>query len=116
MTTKDKYQDEGSFDVGGLTNQPNSSFHYYPSGWCIFSDGASSEVLGKAFVELEIDSKLVVLAISSINAVLWDLRNRWLDSMHLIRNMNFVVSHILREGNYCVDKMTNQRSNFNLVG
>jgi len=31
--------------------------------------------------------------------------------MHLIRNMNFIISHILREWNHCADKMTKSRFN-----
>jgi len=45
-------------------------------------------------LQLEADSKLVILAISFINTVPWNLRN---SCMHLIRNMNFIISHILRE-------------------
>jgi len=56
---------------------------------------------------LKTNSKLVILVFSSINTVPWDLRNHWLEYMHLIRNMNFIVFHILKERNHFADKMAN---------
>jgi len=35
------------------------------------------------------------------------IRNRWINCLESIRNMNFLVSHIYREGNSCAHGLTN---------
>lgn len=37
----------------------------------------------------------------------WSLRNRWINYMEATRNMNFMMSHIYRENNVCVDALAN---------
>lgn len=56
---------------------------------------------------LELDSTLVVNAFKNKSMVPWHLRNRWLNCRCLIRNMNFLVSHIFRERNQCADTLAN---------
>jgi len=56
---------------------------------------------------LELDSSLLVNAFKSNSMVPWYLRNRWFNFLCLIMNMNFIVSHIFREGNQCVDSLAN---------
>ncbi|XP_045791752.1 uncharacterized protein LOC123886479 [Trifolium pratense] len=58
-------------------------------------------------VWLETDSTLVVLAFKSASLVPWKIRNRWNNCMHNITNMNFMISHIYREGNNCADALAN---------
>jgi ribonuclease HI len=54
---------------------------------------------------LETDSVLVTLAFKSIKIVPWQLRNRWLNCLHLCNSMSFFVTHVFREGNHCADKL-----------
>ncbi|CAJ2646936.1 unnamed protein product [Trifolium pratense] len=56
---------------------------------------------------LETDSTLVVKAFKSSSLVPWALRNRWLNCLLLTQSMNFVVSHVFREGNFCADSLAN---------
>jgi ribonuclease HI len=56
---------------------------------------------------LETDSKLVVMAFSNDAIVPWNLSNRWFNCKKLISSMNFVVSHVYREGNQCADSLSN---------
>ncbi|MCH91676.1 glycerol-3-phosphate dehydrogenase [Trifolium medium] len=56
---------------------------------------------------LESDSILVVKAFSSSVLVPWALNNRWRNCRKLSSSMNFVVSHVYREGNQCVDGLAN---------
>ena len=56
---------------------------------------------------LETDSKLVSLAFHTISIVPWMLRTRWLNCLGIIRNMNFLVTHIFREGNSCANGLAN---------
>jgi len=56
---------------------------------------------------LEVDSALVVNAFKNQSLVPWRLRNRWNNCMHIISNMNFLVSHVYREENCCVDALVN---------
>ncbi|XP_045806456.1 uncharacterized protein LOC123899387 [Trifolium pratense] len=56
-------------------------------------------------VWLETDSTLVVLAFKSASLVPWKIRNRWNNCMYNITNMNFMISHIYREGNNCADAL-----------
>lgn len=54
---------------------------------------------------LECDSSLVMSAFKSPNIVPWKLRNRWENCLHVIKGMNFIYSHIYREGNTCENKL-----------
>lgn len=54
---------------------------------------------------IESDSKLANLAVKSPNIVPWQLKNRWLNCVHLMSNMNCMITHIYREGNHCADKL-----------
>jgi ribonuclease HI len=54
---------------------------------------------------VETDSVLVTLAFKSPSMVPWFLRNRWLNCLHLSSNMNFILSHIFREGNSLADSL-----------
>lgn len=56
---------------------------------------------------LETDSQLVLLAFKKKTHVSWELRNRWINCLELIKNMNFFVTHIYREGNSCADGLAN---------
>jgi ribonuclease HI len=56
---------------------------------------------------LETDSTLVVMAFKSSALVPWDLGNRWLNCIRITNNMNFVVTHVYREGNQCADRLAN---------
>ncbi|XP_024632555.1 uncharacterized protein [Medicago truncatula] len=56
---------------------------------------------------LESDSALVVNAFKNISQVPWKLRNRWENCILATRNMNFIVSHVFREGNECADMLAN---------
>jgi len=49
----------------------------------------------------------VVLAFKSQGLVPWKLRNRWKNCLLVISQMNFLVSHIYREGNACADALAN---------
>ncbi|KEH20501.1 hypothetical protein MTR_8g479410 [Medicago truncatula] len=37
----------------------------------------------------------------------WKLRNRWNNCLHIVRGMNFLVTHVFREGNCCADALAN---------
>jgi ribonuclease HI len=54
---------------------------------------------------LETDSVMVTLAYKSPAMVPWMLRNRWFNCMHLLKDMNFILSHIYREGNALADRL-----------
>jgi hypothetical protein len=57
---------------------------------------------------LESNSTLVVKNFfSSSTLVPWILGNRWLNCLKLTRNINFVVSHVFRQGNQCADGLAN---------
>lgn len=56
---------------------------------------------------IESDSKLVTLAIKSPQIVPWQIKNRWLNCLTLLQSMNFLLTHIYREGNHCADKLAN---------
>ena len=56
---------------------------------------------------LESDSSMVVLAFKNVFVVPWTLRNRWFNCTKLTSQMNFVVTHIFREGNQCADRLAN---------
>jgi len=56
---------------------------------------------------IETDSALVVMAANSSDQVPWELRNRWLNVMTNLNTMNYLVSHIFREGNQIADLLAN---------
>lgn len=56
---------------------------------------------------IETDSSLVVLAFKSSAIIPCNVRNRWENCKLLTNNMNFLVTHIYREGNQSADKLAN---------
>ena len=54
---------------------------------------------------LEADLELVIKAFKNVSLVRWKLRNRWLNCAQLISRMNFLATHIYREGNECADSL-----------
>jgi hypothetical protein len=50
-------------------------------------------------------SQLVTTAFKNHGLVPWSLRSMWLNYIELIKNMRFIISHIFREDNRCVDKI-----------
>jgi len=56
---------------------------------------------------LECDSALVINAIKNLSIVLWRFRNRWENCLHITRSMNFIATHVFREGNTCADVLAN---------
>jgi len=37
----------------------------------------------------------------------WNVRNRWDNYVAITRQMNFIVTHVFREGNCCADRLAN---------
>jgi ribonuclease HI len=57
---------------------------------------------------IESDSSSVVAAFhNQTKSVAWSLRNRWQNALYMTTQMNFMVSHIYREGNQVADLMAN---------
>ena len=44
--------------------------------------------------------------------IAWPLRNRWQNALWMIGQMNFIVSHIHREGNRAADLIANSGLNY----
>jgi ribonuclease HI len=64
---------------------------------------------------LETDSMLVVNAFKNpAVGVAWPLRNRWRNALTKSTQMNFLVTHIFREGNKVADLFANFGLNVNL--
>ncbi|KAK2404238.1 hypothetical protein QL285_053601 [Trifolium repens] len=53
------------------------------------------------------DSKLAVSAFKKSSIIPWQLKNRWLNCMCKIKNIQVIVSHVYREGNYVADMLAN---------
>jgi len=47
------------------------------------------------------------LSLESLKIVPWHLSNIWQNCTILLRSMNFIVTHIFREENHCVDDLDN---------
>jgi len=54
---------------------------------------------------LECDYALVINAIKNKNLVPWKVRNWWENCMNITTSMNFLATHVFREGNVCVDQL-----------
>ena len=54
---------------------------------------------------IETDSALVVLASKNLGLIPCVLRNRWKNCLILLQQMNYVITHIFREGNNFADKL-----------
>jgi ribonuclease HI len=64
---------------------------------------------------LETDSMLVVNAFKNHDVgVAWPLRNRWKNALIKTRQMNFLVTHVFREGNKVADLVANFGLNVSL--
>jgi ribonuclease HI len=59
------------------------------------------------YLWLESDYVLVIKAFNNHSLVPWNLRNRWNNCMLKLRNMNFLATHVYREGNHCADTLAN---------
>lgn len=57
---------------------------------------------------IESDSTLVVMAFNKMSMIPCSLRNKWINCRKLLCGMNFVVTHIYREGNRCADKLASK--------
>jgi ribonuclease HI len=60
---------------------------------------------------LEADSELVIKAFKNPSIVPWSLKNRWMNCLLLTSKMNFMATHIYREGNQCADTLANYGHN-----
>jgi len=58
-------------------------------------------------VRLECDFALVCDAFIAMTNVPWMLHNRWNICFNYCEKIRFRITHIFREGNVCVDKLTN---------
>jgi ribonuclease HI len=57
---------------------------------------------------LETDSQLVMMAFNSKSMIPWDLRNRWINCLELVKQMIFLKKkHMYRQGNSCADGFAN---------
>lgn len=56
---------------------------------------------------IETDSMIASLAFKSQHIVPWQLKNRWENCLLMMSNMHFMITHIVREGNHCADKLAN---------
>jgi len=65
------------------------------------------------YLWLETDSALVVNAFKNNSSIPWQLRNRWNNCLIISRRMNFLVTHVYREGNRCADALANFGLNVN---
>jgi len=63
--------------------------------------------MGLINVWLECDSVLVCVALTARTNVSWILCNRWNTCLNYCGKIRFMVTHIFREGNVCVDKLAN---------
>lgn len=61
---------------------------------------------------LEMDSSLVVQSFSNINLVPWRLKSRWLNIISFTNSIDFMVTHIFREGNACAYSLSNIGLNY----
>lgn len=50
-------------------------------------------------------SLIVVRGIQNPNLVPWPIKNCWMNCIHKLRNHGFMLTHIYREGNSCVDAL-----------
>jgi ribonuclease HI len=65
---------------------------------------------------LETDSSLVVAAFNNPHKlVFWNLRNRWKNVLTMVGHMNFMVTHIYREGNQAADLLANHGLSQNTI-
>lgn len=56
---------------------------------------------------LEMDSAMVVYALKSNTLIPCKIRSRWFNCKQLLGSMNFMVSHIFKEGNQYADGLAN---------
>jgi hypothetical protein len=54
---------------------------------------------------IETDSSLAVMAFKNDSAIPCDPRNRWKNCKCLLYCMNFMITHVYRDGNKCADKL-----------
>jgi hypothetical protein len=50
---------------------------------------------------------LAISAFKISSIIPWPLKNRWLNCMFKVRNIQVIVSHVYREGNFVAEKLAN---------
>ncbi|CAL0306454.1 unnamed protein product [Lupinus luteus] len=60
---------------------------------------------------IECDSSMVVGIFNGVISPPWKLQTRWENCRKKLESMNFIISHIFREGNACADKLANYSVN-----
>ncbi|XP_058776670.1 uncharacterized protein LOC131650994 [Vicia villosa] len=58
-------------------------------------------------VWIETDCSMVVKAFSDPFIVPWKIRSRWLSCIEYTRKIEFMISHVYREANFCADLLAN---------
>jgi ribonuclease HI len=56
---------------------------------------------------IECDSKLATMAFNNYHMVPCHIRNRWDNCLDKTLSMNFLITHVYREGNHCTIKLAN---------
>jgi ribonuclease HI len=56
---------------------------------------------------IECDSKLATMAFNYYHMVPCHIRNRWDNCLDKTLSMNFLITHVYREGNHCAIKLAN---------
>ncbi|GAU28119.1 hypothetical protein TSUD_295560 [Trifolium subterraneum] len=110
----------GNASCGGIFTDSNANFIYAVSeplgvAFSYFAElcGAMQAIeiafqRGWSNIWLETDSTLVVTAFKNpAKPVAWQLRNRWKNVLVMARSLNFIVSHICREGNEVAGLLAN---------
>ncbi|GAU26607.1 hypothetical protein TSUD_102140 [Trifolium subterraneum] len=107
------FRDNNAIFLGGFTINLgiNTTFHAELIGVMYAIEIAFEKGWWNLWVET--DSMLVTLPSKSPSMVPGFLRNRRLNCMHLSRNMNFIISHIFREGNSLADKLASMALSLN---
>ncbi|GAU20130.1 hypothetical protein TSUD_351920 [Trifolium subterraneum] len=110
----------GNASCGGILRDSNANFIYAFSEPLGVNSSYYAELCGAmqaieiAFqkgwsnIWLETNSTLVVTAFKNpAKPVAWPFRNRWENVLVMARSLNFIVSHICREGNEVADLLAN---------
>ncbi|XP_058742694.1 uncharacterized protein LOC131615239 [Vicia villosa] len=101
------FRDENACHVGSFSDFLGEGSAFFAELMAAILAIDKARVLGWKKLWMETDCSSVVKAFSDSSLVPWKIRSRWLFCVAYTRNIDFMISHVYREANFCADFLAN---------
>ncbi|XP_058746815.1 uncharacterized protein LOC131619766 [Vicia villosa] len=101
------YRDSNAVHLGSFCDYMGEGNSELAEFWAAIIAIEKAVSLGWRKIWIETDCLLVVKAFSDTTLVPWKIRSRWHHCHDLLQSLDFMISHIYREANFCADYLAN---------